>query len=298
MRFSVRALTIAAFTLLANAAAAEVLVFGSLHENVRKQMDQFAPMAAHLQAELAEYGITDVRLSVLNDADQMALAVASGEVDLFYDSPLTAAKIARASGGTPVLRRWKKGEATYLSIIAVPSDSGLNSIDDLVGHTIGFEEKNSTSGFMLPMYTISRRGLPLVELATRDSTAIDGTVGYIFTQDDLNTMLWLTKGWIDAGAFDPRSFQRLQEARPGQFKALGRSMEVPRQTIVARPGMTPELLDGVKTALIEMKDSQPGRDAMRQFNKTSQFDEFPDGAEATFAPIYDMLDHLATLGIH
>lgn len=46
-----------------------------------------------------------------------------------------------------------------------------------------------------------------------------------------------------------------------------------------------------------MDTTERGRETLESFNETSKFDGFPGGVEATFAPIYDLLDQLATLGV-
>lgn len=276
-------------------AQAETLTLGSVNDNVRKHLDRFAPLAAYLERELADHGITEVAISVLPTSQDMVEALSTDRVDLFFDSPLVAARVAREAGAEPFLRRWKRGVGSYHSLIIVPTDSPLQSIEDLVGRRIGFQDPDSTSGFLLPLDMVLQAGLDVIELPDREADFSSNSLGYVFTQDDKNTVLWLAKGWIDAAATDPRGFAMLENARPGQYRALAQSMEVPRQVVIARKGLSPELAEIIKQKLIALKDSDEGKKIMKKFHKTTRFDEFPDGVEATFAPIYALLSRLEVL---
>ncbi len=284
-------------TFAATAAHTETLTLGSVNDNVRKHVLRFTPLAAYLEDALREHGVTSVEILVLPSSDAMARALSEGRVDLFFDSPLVAAKVARQVGAIPFLRRWKRGVAEYHSVILVPDASPIQSLGDLTGRKIGFQEPDSTSGFLLPAGMISREGLRLTRLNDRSELPPGDALGYVFTGDDENTVLWLARGWIDAGATDPRGFEILEAARPGEYRALARSIDVPRQVVVRRAEMDPALSDIVAHTLIGMAETPEGLEVMQQFHETSQFDQFPDGVPATFAPIYDLLDELRALGI-
>lgn len=139
-------------------AAAETLVIGAINDNVKKELKRTEPLAAYLATELADAGVTDVEIAVIPSSGAMAQALAEGTVDIMFDSPLIAAKVARASGAEPFVRRWKRGIASYHSVILVPADSQIETLADLQGKRIGFQEPDSTSGFMLPAGLIRPRG--------------------------------------------------------------------------------------------------------------------------------------------
>ncbi|MGI9395282.1 MAG: phosphate/phosphite/phosphonate ABC transporter substrate-binding protein [Boseongicola sp.] len=287
------ALLLAVAVLGAPAAHAEALVLGSVSNNVKKHLKRFAPLASHLESELAEEGVTSVEILVLPNAVAMIEAMRNGEVDLYFDSPLVAARVARDSGGEPFLRRWKRGVGSYHSVILVPTDSEMTTVEDLTGRRIAFQEPDSTSGFLLPVGMMRRLGLTLRELPTRDSRPQINEVGYIFTNDDRNTLAWIYNGWVDAAATDSERFLALEAAAPGAFRVLARSIEVPRQVIVRRNGLDKSLIAAVTGALIDLENSAAGRDILENFNHTTRFDRFPNGVEDTFNPIYAILDELS-----
>ncbi len=277
--------------------SAETLVIGVINRDVKKELSRTEPLAAYLKADLADAGITSVEVEVIPSPDAMTTALTEGSVDVVFDSPLVAGQVARASGSVPFVRRWKAGVASYHSVILVPVASDMESIDDLAGRRIGFEEPDSTSGFLLPAGLIRQAGLPLSELRSHQEAPAPEEVGYVFTDDDKNTLIWLMSGWIDAAATDPQRYAELDAAQPNTYRVLARSVEVPRQVGIHRGDLDPALVVRLTEALSEMHQTDQGLEALKAFDDTSRFDGYPDGVDATFAPIYDMLDELETLGV-
>lgn len=292
-----RGVLIATCLSAATGATAEALVIGVINRDIKKELSRTEPLAAYLETDLVDAGITSVDVEVIPSPDAMARALVDGSVDIVFDSPLVAGQVARASGSEPFVRRWKAGVATYHSVILVPAASDMETIDDLAGGRIGFEEPDSTSGFLLPAGLIRQAGLPLTELRSHEEAPAPDEVGYVFTNDDKNTLIWLMSGWIDAAATDPQRFAELDAAQPDAYRVLARSVEVPRQVGIHRSDLDPALVARLTEVLVGMHQTDGGVEALRAFDDTSRFDGFPDGVEATFAPIHDMLDELEALGV-
>ncbi|MEO0383446.1 MAG: phosphate/phosphite/phosphonate ABC transporter substrate-binding protein [Pseudomonadota bacterium] len=277
-------------------AEAETLVLGLINDEPRQAIECFTPLSAYLEDHLAQQGIDQVEITVLPDSEAMATAIRDGEVDFYFDSPLVAAHVARDSGAVPFLRRWKDGVGTYFSLIIVPSDSLASGLADLGGATIGFEGPDSTSGYMLPAAMMHRSGLhprPLLD----DHQPQTDEIGYVFTHSDRNTVYWLARGMIDAAATDPRGWAWLEAAQPGAFRVLARSVHLPRNVVLHRPGMDSALVDEVATVLRHMEDTSLGVEAMEAFFHTTRFDDFPLGREATFDPLFQLVDELDVMGL-
>lgn len=297
MRFLVRIASLCLVLVAGKLAQAETLMLGSINDDVRKHIEQFTPLADYLEEQLADQGITRVGISVLPTAQDMTDAMRVGDVDLYFDSPVVAAHVARQAGGEPFLRRWKNGVGEYHSIIIVPNNSSIRSLYDLEGVTIGFQGPSSTSGFMLPVALVRETGIPLRELEGTDDSPAGDEIGFVFTGDDRNTILWLAQGLIGAGATDPRGLAWLEDSQPGAFRSIARSADVPRQVVVRRGGMDAALSARIEDVLRDMSDTSEGQRTMALFNDTTCFDDFPDGVEATFEPIYQLLDELNLMGV-
>lgn len=297
-RLRIAAVSTGICVLAALPVTAEVLTLGSVSDNVKKELIRFEPFANYLAAALADDGITEVRISVLTSSDEMIVAMQNGDVDLFFDSPLVATNVADRAGGQPMLRRWKDGIATYHSLVIVPVDSDIETIEDLAGHRIGFQEPDSTSGFLLPAAMMRAAGITLQELRSRDAAPVGDQLGYMFTLDDRNTVTWLHRGWVDAAATDPSAFAELDAALPGQYRVIARSVDVPRQIVVRSGDMSPEMTERLTDVMTGMHLTEEGRAVLTLFNETSQFDRFPDGVEVTFAPIRAILAELRALALY
>jgi phosphonate transport system substrate-binding protein len=291
--------TIAAITfalMSATTARAERLVLGTIDDDPRYAIEQYTPLATYLQERLSADGVARVEIVVFPTIDTMSQAIARGSVDLVFDSPLVAGSVARSSGARPFLRRWQDGIATYHSLILVPSDSPAQTLADLTGKVVGFEEPHSSSGYLMPASMIHQLGIPLVELRDDQSPPAD-RVGFVFTDSDRNSAYWLALGLVDAAATDPRGWAWLEEAQPGNFRVLARSVDLPRGVAIHRRDLDPQLLARVRDILLAMDASPEGRAVLASFGDTTRFDHFPTGTEATFQPIFQLLNELESMDV-
>jgi phosphonate transport system substrate-binding protein len=282
--------------LLSQAALATELVFATLNDNVRKQLDRFSQLEVYLENELEGAGVENVTLEVFQDPELLSQSLKNGQADFYFDSPLVAAKIGAKSGAEMFLRRWKRGVGTYHSVIFVKADSPIWSLEDLRGSRIAMQEPTSTSGFLLPVSMLSEAALPLSELEGRTDTPDSDTVGFAFTGDDKNTALWVAKGFAEAGATDNATFAQLENVAPGQFRSLAVSTDLPRQVVLIREDLDAELAQSVAEVLVAMHKTEPGRKILRKFHKTTKFERFQDGPEAAMAPLLEILNTLDGLG--
>ena len=71
-------------------------------------------------------------------------------VDFYSETILSALYLEAQGGGEIILREWKKGVASYRSVIVARADSGITELADLRGGKVAFEDPTSTSGFFFP----------------------------------------------------------------------------------------------------------------------------------------------------
>ena len=278
--------------LCAGASNAKTLVIGAISENIREEFARYKPLTELLAKELASEGIDAVELEVLPGFQSMSEALRSGKVHIFVDSPLVITIVMRDSGARPVLKRWKNGVGSYYSVVIASVESNIKTLEDLAGHRVAFEERESSSGYMLPAGLIRQAGLPMAELAGRNSIPPDDTVGFVFTGDDDNTLSWLFRGWVDAAGTDPQSFAKLEKAAPGRFQIIAHSRELPRNILVLSSHVDTTLEARLVQVLTGLDDTPAGKVVLKSFNNTTRFETFGDDIEQTIRQIESLLDRL------
>lgn len=270
------------------AAAGETLVISTINNKVKKFMKRYGPLAKYLEHQLADQGVDAVKVSIHTNRDTLVRGLRNGEIDIYLDSPLVFTTIGQETGLRPALRSWKKGVAEYHSVFFTSANSSIQSLDDLQGQIVTFQEATSTSGYLLPKAKLLRAGYRLSEVTSLHAAVASNTIGYLFSQDDDNTILWTMKGKAAAGVVDSITFKNIAARRPGDFRVIARSESVPRHVIGYRSGLDPEISKAITRILQTMHTTEAGQ-AVQKKIKTSRFDQFPHGIDATFARMAEIL---------
>ena len=136
-----------------------VIKVGTITNTPKKEVEKYQPFADYLASHLKDQGIKLGEVVMASSISEMASLLKTGEIDLYVDSPFPVLEIEALSGAKPLLRRWKKGVAEYRSVIFVRKNGGINSLEDLKGKMIAFEDPFSTSGYFLPKATLMQAGI-------------------------------------------------------------------------------------------------------------------------------------------
>jgi phosphonate transport system substrate-binding protein len=198
--------------------------------------------------------------------------------------------VSDETGAQIILRRWRFGVEEYHSVIFASAESGITSLEELPGHMIAMDAPYSTSGFMLPAVAMVESGLKLVGKRGQGVAVADDEVGFIFSYDDENTLQWVLSGLVAAGVTDDYHFDvAFPEEVTQKLVVLARTEPTPRQVVVARSDLEPELLEAIKQVLINVNEDESGQGPLEAF-QTTQFDEFPEGIEAAIAHMREMME--------
>ena len=74
-----------------------------------KKIARFTPLARYLAENLREFGVSEGRVMVARDIDEMARWMRDGTVDIYFDSAFPTLAVQQQSGSEIILRRWKDG---------------------------------------------------------------------------------------------------------------------------------------------------------------------------------------------
>lgn len=273
----------------------KTIVLGDISDDPAEVIEGTQPFADYLASQLSEFGITAGEVKIARDAEQMIEMLASGEVDLYFDSVYPATLVSDASGGRVILRRWRYGVEEYQSVIFATKESGITSIADLPGHIMAFDNRFSTSGFVLPAVHIEEQGIDLVGKENYNAPVGENETGFVFSYDDENTLQWIQSGFVDAAATDDYYYEVIftDEVRANLVE-LARTDFVPRQVVVVSPKMEAALLEAVTDALLHADQTEAGVAALDPF-QTSKFDRFPEGIEEASATMRKMVEIINTI---
>jgi phosphonate transport system substrate-binding protein len=235
---------------------AATLVLGDVEANMPiRRIRWIQPLADHLAAGLAEHGIQRGRVVVARDLQQMARHLEDGTVDVYLDSPLPTLAVQRLAGSEIILRRWVGDERVYWSVFAARADQEIQALDDLRGRVVAFQEKHSTTGFLLPVHSLLEQGYPLREVRSPQESVAADEIGYFFSGDEENTVDMLRTGRVAVGALSSQDLDALPAELRQQLQVVAHTDRLPRQLVSVRPGLDPELVRGIRGLLLGLTDA-------------------------------------------
>src|SRR3990167_8883564 len=221
-------------------AEGKLLVFGRVQDNPVRAIKDRQGFVDYIAKKLAPLGITGGRILVVDKLGHLARAVREGKVDLFHDSVVPTMVLSRWSGSIPILRQWKYQEPEYYSVIVVRKDSGINTLSDLKGKVIAFDEPHSTSAHVLPRMLLEEKKLRTVEIKAPGTVKPD-VVGYMYGTDGNATNVLIT-GRADAATTIHREIERLKPEIRESLQIIGHTLSVPRQLMAVRKNLDPKVI--------------------------------------------------------
>lgn len=133
---------------------------GMFQPDREKNDATYRPLAAHLAQRLGR----PVELRTVDSWEGLAKSLANGETDLALMGPWGYVLAQHFAGAQVVSTILYQGKPEYFALIVTHPDSGLNSIDDLLGEkgrgrSFAFGDKGSTSGYLIPFHEFQKRGI-------------------------------------------------------------------------------------------------------------------------------------------
>lgn len=163
---------------------------GMFQPDREKNDATYRPLAQHLSSRLGR----PVELRTVDSWEGLAKSLANGETDIALMGPWGYVLANHFSDAQVVSTILYQGKPEYFAIMITHPDSGLQSVDDLLGprgrgRTFAFGDKGSTSGYLIPLHFFMQRG---IEPEKHFSRVLHTRHQAIQTQ--------VTAGQIDAGA--------------------------------------------------------------------------------------------------
>jgi phosphonate transport system substrate-binding protein len=144
----------------AQALAPLKLGVGMFQPDREKNDATYRPLAQHLAQRLGRA----VELRTVDSWEGLAKSLANGETDIALMGPWGYVLANHFAGAQVVSTILYQGKPEYFALIVTHPDSGLSSIDDLLGpkgrgRHFAFGDKGSTSGYLIPLHFFQQRGI-------------------------------------------------------------------------------------------------------------------------------------------
>lgn len=228
IRKTAAAMAVAA-TMATAAPAAETVNFGIIstesQQNLRTTWEPFL-------ADMARETGLDVKPFFASDYAGIIEGMRFGKVQMAWFGNKSAMEaVDRADGEVFVQSVALNGEPGYWSLILVPADSPIRTVDDLLkcDHTLNFGlgDPNSTSGYLVPMtFIFGARGIDPKECFRNVTNA----------NHETNAMA-VANRQVDAAANNTESLALIEQNQPAAFariREIWRSPLIPSDPIVWR----------------------------------------------------------------
>lgn len=158
-------------------------------ENASGVVNRFKPFTDYLTHVLG----TQVTLRTANDYAAVIEGQRAGNIHIGYYGPASFSR-ARMTGVQTdafVIDVNSDGSKGYYSVFYARADSPYHDVKDLKGKNLGLVDPNSTSGYNMPLYTLSKLGI-------EDANAYFGKV--LVTGSHENAVVAVADKTVDVGA--------------------------------------------------------------------------------------------------
>ena len=223
----------------------EPLTFGiTMYLGPEQVERRHGPLATYLQEELGR----PIELRILEDHQNIAGALASGELSMAALSPYWYVKAREAAPGLRLVATpLRRGNVeTYVGQIVVLSSSDIDSIEDLAGRRFCYVGLHSTSGYIYPAALLRRLG--------HDPHAFFG--GVVFADGNhLKALRYLKEGACDGAAVYGAATRQAEEegvAPEEAFHVLRSTERIPYDAYVVSPTVDEELVEPIRDALLAL----------------------------------------------
>jgi len=257
----------------------KTLTLGIVSQIHQKEIEEhFRDFVGYVAKKLSS--AIEGRIIIAPAPPELAALLADKKVDFYMESPYPTYVINDVHGaGKLLLRRWKGGMAEYRALIFTKRNSATRHLDELRGKIIAFEDPGSTSGYFLPKFFLSRRGLKLSEKTRTEPNVSPEEVGYIFAYSQEVLVDLVLENQVAAGAFSDDDYAALDEKKKSEIAVLAETDRLPRHLLSVRKDLAPALAKRLEEILLSMNEDPEGRSILERTDATTKFDPLPGGEE-------------------
>jgi phosphonate transport system substrate-binding protein len=233
--------------------------------------DKFTPLAEVIGKAVGRR----VKIVLVPAYNDVRAGLAKQEYDLAYIHPAHVS-MAEIKVGRYKTVAWTAGFTEYTVSLMMKSDSPLKTMDDLKGRTLVTPDPDSITAVMVRAMF---RGEKLT--ATADREPPPAQVRVITTRYQDAVPFYIENGFANVGATAANGVVKAWTDKGG--KVLTRSRPVPIKQIIASTKMHEDEQQKIRAALLGLRDSKPGRDALEAVGYKGFVAPVPELEHATIA---------------
>jgi len=218
----------------------------------RGTVDSYTPLLNYLQEEL-DRPVELVQRRTYGEVNDL---IEAGEIDLAFVCTSAYVVGKREFDMQLLLAPQVQGDTVYYSLLIVPIDSPVQSMDDLRGAVFAFTDPISTSGRNYPISLVQQMG-------ETPETFFSRTF-YTYSHDD--AIRAVANRVADGAAVDSLVYAFAIEREPElavQTRVIHQSPPFGIPPVVVSPDVRPQLAAELKAVLLSMYNSPAGRAALQ-----------------------------------
>jgi phosphonate transport system substrate-binding protein len=226
-------------------------------------VDSLGPIADML----AERLLIPVDTFVSTNFVGLVEAVGTGRVDIGMFGPAALVQAMDVHGARVILASVRRGSTTYRAQFNVRCDSGIDDFEDLRGGTIAFVDPGSASGYQFPYVSLMQRGInPDTEMTSIFAGSHDAAALAVYNGDVDVAVTFGGSPGSDGRETIEADFPDVKDV----VCILGYSDDIPNDGTVVRAGLSEELADQIAQAMIDIAETEEGRELTNAlFNVTA-----------------------------
>ncbi len=218
-------------------------------------------------AEISQLSGVKLELKASPNIPAFEQQFTAGEFDFAYMNPYHAIIANKKPGYTPLLR--DNGRSLF-GIIVVKKDSPIQSVSELDGKTVAFPAPNALGAALLPRAEFDRKfKIKINELYVKSHSSVY-----------LNVLL----GKAEAGGGVQKTLSQQPAEVRDQLRVLYQTTKVPPHPLTAHPRIDAAIQDRVKTAFLQLGDSEKGQAML----KTIPMKQIGPASIDDYAPLKEM----------
>ncbi len=231
----------------AGTAQPQVLRVGTVPaEDATRMREAYSPLAQYLEKRLG----MKVELFVATDYSGAVEAMRAGKLDLVQFGPFSYCLAAEKANAEVFAVEKVGGVTTYRSIVVTRPDSGINTLQDLRGHTFAFVDPASTSGHLFPRAFLKKNDID----PERDFKSLV----FAGTHDAVEMAVKNRK--VDAGADSNKTYAKMKKEgliSDQDIKIIYESDPIPGSPWAWRKDLPPELKTKIRDIFLNMDKDAP-----------------------------------------